>query len=162
MAKKKESATAEARKAKESPKVSHLTWFHEIFEKSHHSSYSYEFFKTCILILVAVPVFLTGFFYSREEARPGSFIVDVFFFTLRPENDTTGGKWKWQSVKLTGSRPSPRTGLSVAVNASATRAFFFGGVYDDEEDDETLLGSFFDDLYCLDLERFNFHKGGVS
>ncbi len=80
MAKKKESATAEARKAKESPKVSHLTWFHEIFEKSHHSSYSYEFFKTCILFLVAVPVFLTGFFYSREEARPGSFIIDVLFF----------------------------------------------------------------------------------
>ena len=38
------------------------------------------------------------------------------------------------------------------------RAYFFGGVYDDEEDEETLLGSFFNDLYCLDLEKLTFNR----
>jgi hypothetical protein len=38
------------------------------------------------------------------------------------------------------------------------RAYFFGGVHDDEEDDETLFGSFFNDLYCLDLEKLNFSR----
>lgn len=32
------------------------------------------------------------------------------------EHDTNGTKWKWQSVKLTGTKPSPRTGMSVVAN----------------------------------------------
>ena len=32
------------------------------------------------------------------------------------EHDTNGTKWKWQSIKLTGTKPSPRTGMSVVAN----------------------------------------------
>ena len=97
------------------------------------------------------------------------------------EHDTNGTKWKWQSIKLTGTKPSPRTGMSVVANTigkysmsfifritsimiqliffyKGNRAYFFGGVHDDQEDEEDISGSFFNDLYCLDLEKLNFNR----
>lgn len=38
------------------------------------------------------------------------------------------------------------------------RAYFFGGVQDEEEDEENISGTFFNDLYCLDLEKLNFNR----
>ena len=82
----------------------------------------------------------------------------VIFIPFSTEHDETGKKWKWQSVKLTGTRPTPRTGMTVTPNTIGNRAYFFGGVFDDEEDEENIHGSFFNDIYCLDLEKLNFTK----
>jgi len=38
------------------------------------------------------------------------------------------------------------------------KAYFFGGVFDAEEDEESISGNFFNDLYCLDLEKLNFSR----
>jgi len=40
------------------------------------------------------------------------------------------GKWKWVSVKQSGSRPSPRSGFAITV-AGGNRAVCFGGVFDE-------------------------------
>lgn len=60
-----------------------------------------------------------------------------------------------------GTRPSPRCGASLATG-SGERAYMFGGVYDqeDEDDDEGgLRGTFYNDLYLLDLKKFVWHTG---
>lgn len=78
-----------------------------------------------------------------------------------PEHDKTGTKWKWQNVRQGGTRPSPRCGASLAVG-TGERAYVFGGVYDQEDDDDDeggLLGTFFNDLYLLDLKKFVWHTG---
>lgn len=46
---------------------------------------------------------------------------------LKEENIT---KWKWQSVKQSGTRPSARCGFS-AVVVPGNRSVCFGGVYDE-------------------------------
>lgn len=84
-------------------------------------------------------------------------------------------------MKLSGARPSARTGMNVATNTTGkmckfidvstcknkaficirrlgNRAYFFGGVHDDEEDEESIRGSFFNDLYCLDLDKLSFSR----
>ena len=48
--------------------------------------------------------------------------------------------------------------MTVTANTIGNRAYFFGGVFDDEEDEENILGSFFNDIYCLDLEKLNFTR----
>lgn len=40
-------------------------------------------------------------------------------------------------------------------------AYCFGGVFDDEEDDD-LCGNFFNDCYCLDLEKLTWRSVNVS
>lgn len=40
-------------------------------------------------------------------------------------------------------------------------AYCFGGVFDDEED-EDLSGNFFNDCYCLDLEKLTWRSVTVS
>lgn len=41
-------------------------------------------------------------------------------------------------------------------------AYIFGGVFDSEEDEEDLTGSFFNDLYALDLEKFQWKSVSLS
>jgi len=93
----------------------------------------------------------------KKDVDKGVIHTDAFTLT-QDKHDETGKKWKWQSVKLTGTRPSPRTGMTVTANTAGNRAYFFGGVFDDEEDEENILGSFFNDIYCLDLDKLNFNK----
>lgn len=132
-------------------------------------------------LLVSDSTFSYSFLYNLN-------LLFFFFFPVLLEHDTSGAKWKWQTVKLTGNRPSPRTGMTVTVNAIGrilfsnilqsfkefvlpflnntcilgNRAFFFGGVHDEEEDEENLSGSFFNDLYCLDLEKLSFNRGNST
>lgn len=54
-------------------------------------------------------------------------------------------------MKQTGSRPGPRSGLSLTPSPPG-RAYLFGGVQD-EEDEEVLKGHFFNDLYVLELDK---------
>lgn len=65
-------------------------------------------------------------------------------------NDSTGLQWKWVPIKPQGSRPSPRSGISVATAANG-KAYVFGGVLDVDEDEEMLEGHFSNDLLLLDL-----------
>ena len=61
-------------------------------------------------------------------------------------------KWRWQSVKQVGVRPSLRSGMSVAVAPNA-RVFLFGGVQDVKDEDEDIEGTFFNELYSLHVEN---------
>ncbi|ROT72898.1 putative kelch domain-containing protein 4 [Penaeus vannamei] len=73
------------------------------------------------------------------------------------KHDTTGLKWKWQSVKQAGIRPSPRCGFSLAPTGS-DKAILFGGVYDELDEDEELEGVFYNDMYQLDLMKPTWHE----
>lgn len=77
---------------------------------------------------------------------------------MSTEHDTTGLKWKWQSVKQAGIRPSPRCGFSLAPTGS-DKAILFGGVYDELDEDEELEGVFYNDMYQLDLMKPTWHEG---
>lgn len=74
------------------------------------------------------------------------------------ENDQTGLKWKWTLVKQSGVHVSPRCSASATLIQPGT-AYMFGGVYDEEENDEELNGNFYNDLFCLNLSKSQWHTG---
>ncbi len=55
-------------------------------------------------------------------------------------------------MKQTGARPTPRTGMSVAVAPNGGKAFVFGGVQDVREEEEELEGKFYNELYTVGVE----------
>ena len=77
------------------------------------------------------------------------------------ENDTTGIRWKWVSVKQGGIRISPRCSAS-AILVQPNLAYMFGGVFDEEDNEEELYGTFFNDLIALNLEKYQWHTGNFS
>lgn len=44
------------------------------------------------------------------------------------------------------------------ITAPNNSAYTFGGVYDIEDDEEDITGTFFNDLYSLDLEKLNWRQ----
>lgn len=74
------------------------------------------------------------------------------------ENDESGLKWKWVSIKQSGNKPSPRCGIS-AVLVQSNLAYLFGGVFDKEDNEEELNGTFYNDLMALDLEKLQWKTG---
>ncbi|XP_011706624.1 PREDICTED: kelch domain-containing protein 4 isoform X2 [Wasmannia auropunctata] len=92
--------------------------------------------------------------YSKEKVKKnidrGCIHDDMFLLTQADKNDVT--KYKWINVKQTGIRINPRCGVSAAL-VQPNQAFVFGGVYDDDDDDEDLHGTFYNDLFALDLEK---------
>lgn len=102
--------------------------------------------------------------YSKEkvkkDADKGITHTDMYF--LSPDkHDTTGLKWKWQSVKQAGVKPSPRCGFSLALT-TGDKAVLFGGVYDEVDDEEELEGVFYNDMHLLDLMKPTWHPVTVS
>lgn len=97
--------------------------------------------------------------YSKEKVKKnidrGCIHDDMFLLTQADKNDVT--KYKWVSVKQTGIRMSPRCGTSATlIQPAANQALVFGGVYDDNDDDEEdLHGTFYNDLFMLDLEKLH-------
>ncbi|GFO25318.1 kelch domain-containing protein 4-like, partial [Plakobranchus ocellatus] len=98
--------------------------------------------------------------YSKEKLKrdvdKGTTHTDMFALMQekkREESSDATPKWKWQPIKQTGLRPSPRSGMSGTVVAPGNRAFLFGGVFDQEDDDEDLEGNFFSELWSLDLSK---------
>lgn len=96
--------------------------------------------------------------YSKEKVKKnvdrGCIYDDMFLLTQMNKNDAT--KYKWVSVKQTGTKISPRCGASATlIQPAANQAFIFGGVYDDDDDDEEedMCGTFYNDLFILDLEK---------
>lgn len=59
-------------------------------------------------------------------------------------------------MKQSGMRPSPRCGCALAVFPNSNRAYVFGGVCDDESE-ETLEGTFYNELYQLELDNGKWH-----
>ncbi|KAL5021887.1 hypothetical protein ScPMuIL_001042 [Solemya velum] len=99
--------------------------------------------------------------YSKERVKKdvdrGKTHTDMFLFMpegrLKEENIT---KWKWHSVKQSGTRPSARCGFS-AVVVPGNRSVCFGGVYDEEENEEQLRGVFYNEMYSLELDKYKWH-----
>ncbi|XP_066587276.1 kelch domain-containing protein 4 [Prorops nasuta] len=97
--------------------------------------------------------------YSKEKVQKDidkGHIHSDMFLLVPAKNDQTGLQWKWTSVKQTGAYVSPRcsaTGILVQPNM----AYIFGGVYDEEESEEELHGKFYNDLFALDLEKYQWH-----
>ncbi|XP_059089404.1 kelch domain-containing protein 4-like [Tigriopus californicus] len=105
--------------------------------------------------------------YAKEKGKKDSEsgITYSDMFVLTPDkHDTTMTKWKWNTVKQVGYRPSTRTGMSVAVAPNSVKIFLFGGVQDVKDEDEDLEGNFFNDLYSVQVEneRATWHKVELS
>lgn len=104
--------------------------------------------------------------YSKERVKKDVDLgkVHTDMFALTPEgkvkDDAQPTKWKWVSVKQSGSRPSPRTGFSVAP-VSSNKAVCFGGVFDEEENEEQITGKFYNTLYLLELDKGKWFQGEV-
>ncbi|XP_050448793.1 kelch domain-containing protein 4-like isoform X3 [Cataglyphis hispanica] len=106
--------------------------------------------------------------YRKEKIKKdmdrGCILADMFLLTQTDKNDST--KYKWICVKQTGIRVTPRCGASATLIQHANQAFMFGGVYDnnndddDDDDDENMCGTFYNDLFALDLE--NLHWRAVT
>lgn len=98
--------------------------------------------------------------YSKNKVKKnidrGCIHDDMFLLTQADKNDIT--KYKWISIKQTGIRMSPRCGASATlIQPAANQALVFGGVYDDNDNDEEedLCGTFYNDLFMLDLEQLH-------
>jgi len=88
-----------------------------------------------------------------------TYIIHVCF--VYAENDVSGLKWKWVAVKQSGTRISPRCGMSLAT-APGNKAYAFGGVWDIEESEEDLAGTFCNNLHILDLDKTQWWTGECS
>jgi len=96
--------------------------------------------------------------YSKERVKKdvdkGSTHRDMYYLHSE-KTDSSGLKWKWVSTKPGGTKPSPRCGFSVVVSGP-NKAAMFGGVYD-EEDEDDLSGTFYGDLYQLEVDKARWH-----
>ncbi|XP_042892995.1 kelch domain-containing protein 4-like [Penaeus japonicus] len=98
--------------------------------------------------------------YSKQKLKKDveKGVTHTDMYLLCPDkHDTTGLKWKWQSVKQAGVRPSPRCGFTLAPTG-ADKAILFGGVYDELDEEEELEGVFYNDMYQLDLMKPTWHE----
>lgn len=77
------------------------------------------------------------------------------------ENDTTGLKYKWVSTKCGGVHFNPRCGMTMTL-APNSNAYCFGGVFDVEDDEEDLSGTFFNDMYSLDVDKIAWRQLTLS
>lgn len=64
-------------------------------------------------------------------------------------------------MKQSGALISPRCGMSLAM-APSNKVYAFGGVWDVEESEEDLAGTFYNDLYILDLDKTLWRTGNCS
>jgi hypothetical protein len=110
--------------------------------------------------------------YSKERVKRdvdrGQVHTDMYALTfdnkVKQSAAATGGddaasdkiKLKWQQVKQTGSRPSPRSSCTL-ISTAPNSALLFGGVFDEEEDDETVKGKFYNEMYSLELDKGRWH-----
>lgn len=98
--------------------------------------------------------------YSKDRLKKDvdKGIVHSDMFLLQPDKgEPSSGEWFWTRVKHGGCKPSPRSGCTMAVLPNDDRAYVFGGVYDTESE-ETLEGTFYDELYRLDLDLRKWYR----
>lgn len=97
--------------------------------------------------------------YSKERIKKdvdkGTIHTDMFILCAcdaKKKEEDAPLKWKWVQGKQSGSRPSPRCGMSMVV-VPGNKAVCYGGVFDEEEDEEQLESRFYNDMYTLDMEK---------
>ncbi|XP_076470965.1 kelch domain-containing protein 4-like [Babylonia areolata] len=94
----------------------------------------------------------------KRDVDQGTAHTDMF--ALQPEGKGEDGrpaKWRWLPVKQSGNKPSARSSMS-AVVAPGNHAVVFGGVEDEEEDEEQLDGTFYNDMFTLDLDKGHWYS----
>ncbi|TMS02001.1 Kelch domain-containing protein 4 [Larimichthys crocea] len=91
----------------------------------------------------------------KKDVEKGTIHSDMFL--LKREGKDAQEKWSWSRLNPSGSKPSPRSGFSLAVGP-AGRAVLFGGVCDEEEEEE-LEGDFYNDLYLYDTVKNRWFPG---
>lgn len=116
----------------------------------------------CMSLLPDGKIFIYGG-YSKEKIKKdvdkGHVHTDAFILML-DKHDPSGTKYKWMHTKISGISFSPRCGMSISTG-STTKAFCFGGVFD-QEDEEDLAGTFYNDLFMLDLEKITWRSVTLS
>ncbi|GLV33972.1 uncharacterized protein CBL_11145 [Carabus blaptoides fortunei] len=102
--------------------------------------------------------------YSKERIKKdvdkGRVYSDMFVL-MADKNDTTGLKYKWLPTKCTGVHFNPRCAMTMTL-APNSSAYCFGGVFDVEDDEEDISGTFFNDMYTLDVEKMAWRQLTLS
>ncbi|XP_058066845.1 kelch domain-containing protein 4 [Anopheles bellator] len=96
----------------------------------------------------------------KKEVDRGTTYTDMYALLGSDQSDPKGSlqtSFKWSSVKASGKKPAPRSGMSAAM-APNGKAYAFGGVMDTEEDEEDLKGLFSNELHVLDLGSTTWRK----
>ncbi|XP_055002180.1 kelch domain-containing protein 4 [Sorex araneus] len=116
----------------------------------------------CLLTVSPQGVLLYGG-YSKQRVKKdvdrGLLHSDMFL--LRAEEGREGKcTWTWTRLQPSGSKPTPRSGFSVAVTPNQ-QTLLFGGVCD-EEDEESLEGDFLSDLHLYDAAKNRWFPGQLK
>lgn len=64
-------------------------------------------------------------------------------------------------LKPGGVKMTPRCSMGIAIGSS-NKAYAFGGVYDTEEDEENIAGTYLNDFYILDTEKYSWRTGMMA
>nr|KAF6407048.1 kelch domain containing 4 [Molossus molossus] len=99
--------------------------------------------------------------YSKQRVKKdvdkGTQHSDMF---LLKSEEGREGRWVWTRINPSGTKPTPRSGFSIAV-APNHQTLLFGGVCD-EEKEESLEGDFFNDLYFYDAIKNRWFAGQLK
>uniref|UniRef100_A0A182JPG9 Kelch domain-containing protein 4 n=1 Tax=Anopheles christyi TaxID=43041 RepID=A0A182JPG9_9DIPT len=98
----------------------------------------------------------------KKEIDRGTTHTDMFALVADKQQDGKGASagqsnYKWTSIKPSGKKPAPRSGMAVAI-APNGKAYAFGGVMDTEEDEEDVRGMFSNELHALDTGACTWRK----
>ncbi|XP_036296397.1 kelch domain-containing protein 4 isoform X5 [Pipistrellus kuhlii] len=99
--------------------------------------------------------------YSKQRVKKdvdkGTQHSDMF---LLKSEEGKEGRWVWTRINPSGTKPTPRSGFSVAM-APNSQTLLFGGVCDEEEE-ESLEGDFLNDLYFYDATKNRWFAGQLK
>ncbi|KFB48393.1 AGAP005007-PA-like protein [Anopheles sinensis] len=93
----------------------------------------------------------------KKEIDRGTTHTDMYTLTADKNDQAKGQGFRWASVKPSGKKPAPRSGMAVAM-APNGKAYALGGVMDTEEDEEDVKGLFSNDLHVLDTGSHTWRK----
>lgn len=104
-------------------------------------------------------IYLSHWGHGDTCALAGSWYPSILTSYLSSCSPVTG-RWVWTRINPSGTKPTPRSGFSVAV-APNHQTLLFGGVRDEEEE-ESLEGDFFNDLYFYDATKNRWFAGQLK
>ncbi|XP_052896657.1 kelch domain-containing protein 4 [Anopheles moucheti] len=93
----------------------------------------------------------------KKEIDRGTTHTDMFALVADKQDAKGNSSYKWTSIKPSGKKPAPRSGMAVAI-APNGKAYAFGGVMDTEEDEEDVRGLFSNELHALDTGAGTWRK----
>ncbi|XP_023616822.1 kelch domain-containing protein 4 isoform X10 [Myotis lucifugus] len=93
----------------------------------------------------------------KKDVDKGTQHSDMF---LLKSEEGREGRWVWTRINPSGTKPTPRSGFSVAM-APNSQTLLFGGVCDEEEE-ESLEGDFLNDLYFYDATKNRWFAGQLK